>query len=490
MIALNSDNLPKISQTATVPSYDRNKLKAGIVHIGLGNFHRAHQAWYLHRLFEQQKSMEWAIVGADVYPYGQQMRAKLVNQDCLTTLIEVEENSTKAQVIGSMIDYVAIEEGNLALVNQMAQPSIRIVSLTVTEGGYFVNPATQGFDEVHPDIQHDAKHPDFPKTAFGAMVAALKIRRDNGYGPFTGLSCDNVRGNGDILRQTLVSLAKLSDPDLSEWIDQNCSFPNSMVDCIVPATGEREIALVESFNISDKAPVTHEHFHQWVIEDEFCAGRPELNEVGVTFTANVHDYENMKIRILNGGHQLIAQIGDLLSINTISDSMKNEKIRALFEKVEIEEIVPHVDSVPEFTAEEYVGLIEKRLSNSAIVDTTRRVAFDGSSRHPGFILPVVREGLESGNSVNGLAFISAVWARYCTGVREDGTTIQANDPSWTELNKQAIKAQAVPRSWLTMTAMYGDLIHQSRFADAFESWLNLINEQGVLVALNTYLERT
>ncbi len=217
-------------------------------------------------------------------------RDKLLSQDCLTTLVQLDPDSRAAEVTGAMIDYVPVEAGHGPLIAQMADPAIRIVALTVTEGGYYIDPVTGAFDPKHPDIQHDAENPDMPRTAFGAMIAALRRRRDAGHGPFTGQCCDNLQGNGAILRQTVVSLARLSDPELAEWIDANCSFPNSMVDCIVPATGPQEMKLVNDLGIDDRAPVTHEGYRQWVIEDDFCAGRPDWDKVGATFTDDVHSY--------------------------------------------------------------------------------------------------------------------------------------------------------------------------------------------------------
>lgn len=487
ILPLCNENLGAIGASVPVPTYDRSKLTPGIVHIGLGNFHRAHQAWYLHRLFQQGLNQDWAIIGAGVRPYDSQMREKMKAQDCLTTLIELAPTSRSAEVTGSMIDYVPVEEGNGPLIEQMADPAIRIVALTVTEGGYYIDPATKGFDANHPDIQHDAQNPQRPRTAFGAMVAALKLRRERGVGPFTGQCCDNLQGNGRILRQTLVSLARLSDPDLADWIDANCSFPNAMVDSIVPATGPKELALVKEFGIDDQVPVTHENFRQWVIEDDFCAGRPDWDKAGATFTDDVHDFEVMKIRILNGNHQVIADPGEILGIETIAETMAHPKIHALYRKVASEEIAPHVKPVPGFTPAEYVDLIDGRFSNPAIVDTTRRVAFDGSSRHPGFVVPSIRDGLKAGTPVEGLALVSATWARYCLGTREDGTRVEPNDPFWGELQERARAAKDNPRAWLEMRNNYGDLADQPRFADAFERWLNKIYADGVEAALDAYL---
>lgn len=486
-IKLSNATLNRLPESVERPRYDRSALRAGIVHIGLGNFHRAHQAWYLHRLMQQGLAQDWAIVGAGVRPYDAVQRAKLAAQDYLTTLIELGPESSSAEVVGSMIDYVAIEDGNGALIARMAEPDIRIVALTVTEGGYYIDPAGKGFDAAHPDIVHDAANPDRPRTAFGAMVAALRLRRERGTGPFTGQSCDNLQGNGRILRQTVVSLARMQEPELADWIEANCSFPNSMVDCIVPATGPKELAQALAFGIDDAAPVTHENFRQWVIEDDFCAGRPDWDRAGATFSNRVHDYEVMKIRILNGGHQVISVPGEVLRVETISGCMEHPKIRALYDKVEREEIAPHVAEVPGMTPEAYVDLIARRFSNPAIVDTTRRVAFDGSSRHPGFVLPSVREGLAAGKPVSGLALVEAAWARMCAGTREDGSEITPNDPFWEALTLRAQEAKSDPRRWLEMRQTYGDLADTPRFADAFAHWLEMIWAEGMSAAIDAYL---
>ncbi len=483
LIHLSDANLGRLPDEIRVPKYDRSALTPGIVHIGLGNFHRGHQAWYFHRLFDQGLSHDWAIVGAGVRVNDAVQREKLVAQDYLTTLIELDPAGTSAEVVGSMIDYIAVEDGNGPLIAKMADPAIRIVALTVTEGGYYIDPVGGGFDDEHPDIRHDVANPEAPRTAFGAMVAALKVRRENGIGPFSGQSCDNLQGNGDILRQTVVSLARLTDPSLAEWISANCSFPNSMVDCIVPATGPNELALARSLGIDDQAPVTHENYRQWVIEDDFCAGRPEWESVGAIITDDVHVYEAMKIRILNAGHQVIANAGEILSVETISDCMAHPQIGPMFRKVQIEEIAPHVDPVPGMTPTNYVTLIERRFSNPSIVDTTRRVAFDGSSRHTGFLLPIVRDGLRDGVPVEGLALVEALWARMCEGTREDGSVIEPNDPFWSDLTKAAAAAKERPLAWLEQRQIYGELIDSAEFSEAFERWLSLIWADGVCAAI-------
>ncbi|MDU9005141.1 mannitol dehydrogenase family protein [Sedimentitalea todarodis] len=487
LVPLSTATLNAMPDGVRLPGYDRQALTAGIVHIGLGNFHRAHQAWYLHRLFDLGLCHDWAILGAGVRPNDAVSRERLIAQDCLTTLIELDPTGMSAEVCGSMIGYLPVEDGNGALIRAMTDPAIRIVALTVTEGGYYVDAVTGAFDTTHPDIVHDASNPETPRTAFGAMVAALKQRRPSGAGPFTGQSCDNLQGNGTVLRQAVVGLARLTDPDLADWIDTNCSFPNAMVDCIVPATGPKELELVKSFGIADNAPVTHENFRQWVIEDDFCNGRPDWDKTGATFSDRVHDFETMKLRILNGGHQVIAVPGELLGIDSIAASMANPAIRGLLQKVMTEEVVQHVAPVPGFTAPEYLDLIDRRFSNPEIADTTRRVAFDGSSRQTGFVIPSIRDGLDTGASVTGLALVSALWARYCQGVREDGSKVEPNDPNWDALYQTAGEARTCPLAWLEMERYYGDLARENPFSNAFERWLTMLNTDGTEAAINAYL---
>ena len=479
---LSNQTLTQLPGAIKVPSYDRSALTPGIVHIGLGNFHRAHQAWYLHRLMQQGLAHDWAIIGAGVRPGDAAMRDRLLAQDCLTTLIELDPEGVSAEVVGSMIDFLPVDPANAPLIAAMSDPAIRIVSLTVTEGGYFRD-ATGALDVDHPDIRHDADHPDTPRTAFGAMIAALRARRAAGTVPFTAMCCDNLQSNGAILRQTVVGLARLSDPDLADWIDGVVCFPDAMVDCIVPATGGAEIAAAQAIGIDDTAPVTHENFRQWVIEDSFSAGRPEWERVGATLTDDVHPYESMKIRILNAGHQLLANAGEILGVATIADCMSDPDIAGFFHKTETEEILPHVAAVSGMTAPQYLDRVAQRFANPKIRDTTRRVAFDGSSRHPGFLLPTLRDALEGGGQIEGLALAEALWARMCTGEREEGGRIDPNDPQWDQLLTAAQAAREDPGAWLDQSRIYGNLGTNARFRDSFATWLDVIWKEGARAAL-------
>lgn len=485
LVRLSDANLSALPATVRTPRYERSALTPGIVHIGVGNFHRAHQAWYLHRLMDQGLSQDWGIIGAGVRPYDALMREKLLRQDCLTTLIELAPDETTLEVGAAMLDYLAVADGHGPLISQLSDPAIRIVSMTVTESGYYRQ--NGDFDAEHADIKHDLSAPQAPKTAFGAIVAALHARRSQGLGPITIQSCDNLQNNGDIARDTIVSLARLSNPDLAEWITDNCSFPNAMVDCIVPGTGPNELALAEDAGIQDLAPVTHEPFRHWVIEDAFCRGRPEWERVGVITTTNVSRFEAIKLRILNGGHQILANAGDLMGIETIAGAMRHTALGGLLEKVETNEIIPHVAPVPGFTPPEYLALVKQRFANPRIVDTTRRVAFDGMARHAGFILPSIKDRIAAGGATDGLAFVEALLARYYMGVRDDGSLIEPNAPDWNTLNARANAARDKPEIWLDAGTAYLEVAHNPAFRTAFAQWLRQIYADGVLATVNSYL---
>ena len=487
-LPLNENNLESIQSAVLKPNYIRSNLSAGILHIGVGNFHRAHLSWYLHRLMQKDLAKDWAIIGSGITQYDVKMREGLQVQDFLTTLIELDpEGNQSCEVVGPMIGYVPVEKNNQKLIIAMSDSNIRIVSLTVTEGGYFLD-ENGDFNLKHPDIIHDINNPDIPKTVFGVIVSALKNRKKNNIGPFTGLSCDNLMQNGNKLKQAIIGIAKEQDLELSEWINQNCTFPNAMVDCIVPRTGEIEIDIVRNLGIEDLAPVSHEDFRQWVIEDKFCKGRPPWEKVGVQFSDNVHGYEDQKIRILNGGHQILANAAELLNIETVRDAMKNKMIVSLLEKIEKDEIIPHIKPVPGYTPLEYYKLIASRFSNPSIQDTTRRVAFDGSSRHAGFLVPSIKDGIKHNISIIGLSLAEALWARMCEGTREDGSIIEPNDPHWEKLNACAKKSKENPLEWLEQLEIYGDTSKDDKFRDYFSKWLKMIYQEGVENTLNEYLK--
>lgn len=468
-----------------LPAYDRSALRPGIVHIGLGNFNRAHMAVYLDDLFALGVSHDWAILGAGVRAKDAAMREALVAQDCLSTVIELDPAGKSARRIGAMVDFLSVEADNAALIAAMTRPEIRIVSLTVTEGGYFIDPATGAFDPAHPEIVADAANPH--RTAFGAIIAALRARRAAGTPPFTVMSCDNLPGNGHVTQAAVTGLARLSDPAFADWIAANVAFPNGMVDRITPATGPRERALAAEFGLNDPVPVTCEPFRQWVVEDNFPAGRPALEKVGVTFTPHVHAYEMMKIRILNGGHATIAYPGGLMDIEYVHEAMANPLIRGFLDKVEREEIIPTVPPVPDTDIAAYYDLIRERFSNPEVADTERRLCLDGSNRQPKFIIPALRDALAAGGPIGGLALVSALWCRYCAGVSDNGTAIAPNDPNWDKLQPLALAARDNPQVWLDQRAIYGDLAGNARFQAAFANALGRLWRDGTAATLRAYI---
>jgi mannitol 2-dehydrogenase len=486
-IHLRAANLEQIKDKASVPGYRRDQLSAGIFHIGCGNFHRSHQAVYLHELFNTGEGHDWALVGGGVREADEHMRQALMAQDLFTTVVEQEAGKSAAHVTGAMIEFVKAGDA-AAMVKRMAQPDVRIVSLTITEGGYYINAATGKFDPEHPDMAHDAKHPDQPKTVFGIILKALKVRRQNGLVPFTVMSCDNIPHNGVVTKNAVAGLADAGDKAFGDWVRDNVAFPNGMVDRITPATGDRERALLkDQFGIEDNWPVFCEDFKQWVLEDKFTAGRPALEKVGVQFVEDVSPFELMKIRILNGGHAVIAYPAGLLDVHFVHEGMEHPLVKAFLDKIETEEIIPCVPPVPNTNIADYYKLIVRRFSNPKIGDTITRLCLDGSNRQPKFIVPSIRDRLVAGKSVTGLALESALWCRYCYGVSDSGKVIPPNDPNWDHLQTVAKAAKDNPDAWLAMDEIYGDVAKSAVFREAFAKALNALWKNGTKATLEAYL---
>ncbi len=480
--------LGQIAKTASVPAYERAGLSAGIVHFGVGNFHRAHQAIYLDDLFNLGHDHDWAIVGAGVLPSDAAMREKLAGQDFLTTVVEQDNNRSGARVTGAMIDYLAPGDA-AATIARLADPATRIVSLTITEGGYFIDPASGVFDPAHPAIAADAANPAAPKTVFGLILAGLQARRDKGIPPYTVMSCDNIPGNGEVTHAAVSGLARLSDPALADWIDANVAFPNGMVDRITPATGPREIGIVaDEYGIDDAWPVFCEEFKQWVLEDHFPLGRPALEKVGVQFVPDVAPYEHMKIRILNGGHAAIAYPAALLDIHFVHEAMEDPDIRAFLAKLEQDEIIPVIPPVPDTDLNEYFALIERRFSNPKIADTIPRLAQDGSNRQPKFILPSTADRLSRGEDVVGLALVSALWCHYLAGTTDSGKPITFNDPNIDRIHAAATAAKGDPYAFLEMKDIFGTVAGSDLFRRRFAAALGSLQTNGTRPTLKRYLE--
>ena len=479
--------LDDAAKTAAVPLYRRDQLSTGILHFGVGNFHRAHQAVYLHELFNQGLDLGWALLGAGVMPNDHLMKEKLEAQNYLTTVVEQDNNRSSATVTGPMIDMIAAPDFD-KIIAALADPAIKIVSMTITEGGYFIDPATGKFDPKHPAIVADAENPKSPKTVFGLIIAGLKARREKDLAPFTVMCCDNIPGNGEVTEATVCGLAKLSDPDFAHWIHENVAFPNAMVDRITPATGERELTITrDTYGIEDNWPVFCEEFKQWVLEDKFPLGRPALEKVGVTFVDDVAPYELMKLRILNGGHAAIAYPAALMDIHFVHEAMENTLIRDFLRKLEEDEIIPIVPPVPDTDLADYFNLIEHRFANPKIGDTIPRLAQDGSNRQPKFILPSTSDRLAKGLDVVGLALVSALWCRYFEGVSDTGKAIEFNDGNAERLQAAALKAKEDPNAFIGIVDIFGSVGSNPLFVKRFTNALQSLHEIGTAETLKLYL---
>jgi mannitol 2-dehydrogenase len=510
--ALRRAALAALPPGIATPAYDPAGIRRGILHIGVGNFHRAHQAVYLDELFSRGGGHAFGIVGAGIRDADRAMREALARQDFLYTVVEQQGDAANARITASMVGFVDPADPR-ALIAAMADPAIRIVSLTITEGGYCVDASTGRFDPAHPAIATDAAalvsrgddaradvaagsaagpptpgHDGWvPHTAFAPIVAALARRRAEGRGAFTVMSCDNLPGNGDAARAAVVGLAERVDPALAQWIAHNAAFPNAMVDRITPATTDAQrSALRTRFGVDDARPVFCEAFRQWVIEDRFCAGRPPLEDVGVTFVADVHPHERMKIRILNGGHAAIAYPSALMDIAFVHDAMAKPLVARFLSALLTREVIPVVPPVVGIDLHDYKASVEQRFANPAVGDTIRRLCLDGSNRQPKFIVPTIEARLARGESVDGLALVSAAWCRYCRGVTDSGQAIEPNDDAWPRLQATAREAGHDPRAWLAMHDIYGDVGAHPVFAAAFGDALRELARAGVAQSLAAY----
>ncbi|WP_339950597.1 mannitol dehydrogenase family protein [uncultured Albimonas sp.] len=485
---LSNSALAALPEGISAPGYDRSALGPGILHVGMGNFHRAHQAVYADDLLRAGGDPAWGILGAGVMPADEAMREGLAAQDHLYSVTEMGPQGDDVRVIGAMAGFLPVTPGHGPMIAAMADPAVRIVSLTVTEGGYFVSAQTGGFNAGHPSIRADIAEPERPTTVFGAIVAGLRARRAAGLAPFTVMCCDNLPHNGAVTRAAVCGVARGQDPGLADWIEAEVAFPNGMVDRITPATTEpRRAGLAAGHGLDDARPVFCEPFRQWVLEDNFPAGRPALETVGVQFVEDVTPYEHMKIRMLNGGHAMIAYPAGLLGLEFAHDAMADAQVAGFFEKVERTEVFDVVEAVPGATPEQYLASLKDRFGNPRIEDTIRRLCLDGSNRQPKFIVPSIEDNLAAGRPVPGLALESALWARYCLGVDEAGGAIAPNDPDWERLTEQAGRAKRDPLAWLELRDVYGGVADHPGFRESFARALDALYARGVRAVLAEYL---
>jgi mannitol 2-dehydrogenase len=479
-----------LSSSATAvpgPTYDRSRVTTGVVHFGVGGFHRAHQAAYHDRLMNDGKALDWGICGVGVMPADRRMKDALVAQDCLYTLVVKHPDGTyEPRVIGAMTEYLFAPDDFEAVIEKLAAEPTRVVSLTVTEGGYNIDDVTGEFDAANPDVVRDLEPGATPRTTFGLITEALRRRRERGLPPFTIMSCDNLPGNGHLSRMAFTASARLRDAELGDWVEREVRFPSSMVDRITPATTDADRAEVRKrFGIDDKWPVVCEPFSQWVLEDAFSLGRPPYEDVGVQLVDDVEPYELMKLRLLNGGHQALCYAAYLAGYRLVHEAAQDRLFRAFLLGYMDNEATPTLAPVPGIDLDEYKHTLIERFSNPEVRDTIARVCAESSDRIPKFVLPVVRRQLEVGGEITHCATVVASWARYAEGVDEQGDPIEVVDPLKDRLMELARRQREDPDAFISNRELFGDLVDDQRFVAAYRSALSSLHERGARATLES-----
>jgi fructuronate reductase len=468
--------------------YDRARLAPGIVHLGLGAFARAHLCAYTEDALERDCGA-WGITGVSLRNPDQ--RDRLKPQDGLYTLINRAPEGETARIIGCVTDVIAAAESLEAVLALLAAPETRIVSLTVTEKGYCHDPASGRLLETHADIRHDLDNPDRPRSAIGVIATALSRRMAAGLAPFSVLCCDNLPHNGALVGTLVRDFAALRDDRLAEWIARNGAFPSAMVDRIVPAATEADIGLAERLTgLHDAAPVAHEPFSQWVIEDRFVGGqRPAWHEAGAELVFEVAPYEAMKLRLLNGSHSALAYLGYLGGHETIGDCVADPVYRRYVETLWREEIIPVTQTPPGVDLHAYAQALLTRYDNPAIRHRTWQIAMDGSQKLPQRLLATIRARLAQGLPIPRLAHAVAAWMIYVGGTDGNGRPIDVRDPLAESFRTALASAQNTPQArvsaLLGIDAVFGtDLPRNHAFRQAVTEAYESIAASGARTALD------
>ena len=488
---LNAQTLAYWSDRLPAPAYDRDLVTPGVVHVGVGGFHRAHQAMYHDRLMNVGKALDWGICGVGVMAADRRMKQALDAQDGLYTLVVKHSDGTyEPRVIGSVVEYLFAPDDPEAVIEKMAAEPTRIVSLTVTEGGYNIQDATGEFDLANPDVVHDLEPGAVPRTTFGLITEALRRRRQRGLAPFTVMSCDNLQGNGQLAKRAFTAFARLRDPELGDWVEREVRFPNSMVDRITPATTDADRAEVrERFGIEDRWPVVCEPYTQWVIEDAFTAGRPPYEQAGVQVVGDVEPYELMKLRLLNASHQAMCYFAYLSGYRLVHEAAQDPLFQAFLLGYMDEEATPTLAPVPGVDLDEYKHTLIERFSNPEIRDTIARLCAESSDRIPNWLLPVVRQQLATGGEIRRSAAVVASWARYSEGVDEQGGPIEVVDRLRDSLTRLARRQREDPDAFIANREVFGDLAGDERFVTAYRSALASLHEHGARATLESLVSR-
>jgi mannitol 2-dehydrogenase len=431
----------------------------------------------------------WGEFGIGLLEGDRPLNEALSEQDYLYGLLLMDNNDARYRVIGSLTGHLYAPGAKEAVLARLASRDCAIVSLTVTEGGYFIEDTTRKFLENHPDVQHDLKHANEPRTWVGFVAEACHRRMSGSGAPFTLLSCDNVHGNGAVARTALLSFAELRDPALPRWIDKNVSFPNSMVDRITPrTTDENRTAIAERFGVRDLAPVVCETFRQWVLEDSFVAGRPAFERVGVQMTTDVAPYEIMKMRLLNGGHSTLGYVGDLLGYSYIAEAAGDPLLRDLLTRF-MAEVRPTLRPVPGINLDEYTASVVNRFSNNAIRDQVARICSDGCAKVAKFLVPSLRDLLGARQDPHVLPFVIASWLHYLRGFDENGRSMTISDGGLGALNAFRDAGGDDARLALETRSLFGDLATaHPRIVEAVQASLDDLRSHGVRSAIARALE--
>ncbi len=474
---LRSRSLHRLPASVSIPTYDRSRLQRSIVHIGVGGFHRSHLATYIHELC-QSGNRDWSITGAGVLPSDQAIVDALKPQDYLYTLITRGPQSTEVEVIGSIVDFIQASPRANRLLASIADPATQIVSLTITEGGYPVDDVTGGYLPVSPTAG--------PTSAFGILAAGLQQRYQDGHSGLTVISCDNILSNGSVARTATLGEAHSLDEGLADWIADSVTFPNSMVDRITPATTDSDRAwLAAHKGFNDNWPVVTESFRQWVIEDDFAAGRPPLEQLDVVTTTDAKPYELMKLRLLNAGHSCLAYLAALHGMETIGAAMVCPELHDFASGFLAREARPVLPPIAGIDLNQYVASIIARFSNASIGDQISRLCLDGTVKFPKFLLPTLRAQLDAGGPIGLSALALAGWCEYLAGTPEG----LAPDPMLDLAMNHARRAQHYPAAFLDFPEVFGDDLPRSqRFSDAFAQALRSLRERGVQSAIITALK--
>jgi mannitol 2-dehydrogenase len=486
-VALRGSSLADLPAGVARPEYDRAGIGVGIVHIGVGGFHRAHQAMYVDRLLAAGTARDWGICGVGVLPGDARMAEVLAGQDCLYTLVEKHnDGSVEARVIGSIVRYLHAPSDPEAVLEQMADPAVRIVSLTVTEGGYAVDAVTGEFDPTDPSVEPDLVQQGPPRSWFALVAEALRRRRDRGVPAFTVMSCDNIEGNGHVAERVFTAFARLVDPELAGWIAEHVRFPNSMVDRITPVTTPEDVALVrDRIGVDDGWPVVCEPFTQWVLEDRFAAGRPPLEQAGVQVVDDVRPYELMKLRLLNASHQALCYFAHLSGYRLVHEACQDPLFARFLLQYMEHEGAPTLQPVPGIDLPHYEHELVERFSNAGVRDTIARLCAESSDRIPKWLLPVVRAQLAAGGPIDRATAVVAAWARYAEGVDEEGRPIRVVDRLAAELRERALRGGT---SFIENRALFGDLADDERFRAAYLASLASLHEIGARRTLEKLVE--